>query len=64
MKENRLRSFYLLFLRLLQKGKSQLIFTFSKSPIETLEKGVTYFTSFSSVSIIDFEQVTVSWVSI
>ena len=29
--------------------------------IETLEKG-TYFTTFSSVSIVDIEQVNVSWV--
>ena len=33
---------------------TQLIFTFSKSTIETLEKG-------KSVSIVDFEQANVSW---
>ena len=47
---------------------TQLIFTCSKSTIETLEKRMkycklwTYFTTFSCVSIVDFEHVNVSWV--
>ena len=49
---------------------TQLTFTCSKSTIETIEKGVKhvqsyqltlYFTSFSSVSIADFEQTNISW---
>ena len=33
----------------------------SKSTIETLEKDVKYVQSFSSVSIVGFEQVNLSW---
>ena len=44
------------------------MFTYSKSTIETLEKGVKHvqnidapFTYFSSVSIFNFEQVNAGW---
>ena len=44
---------------------SQLTFTCSKSTIETLEKSVKYVQSFNKVflgvSIVDFEQINVSW---
>ena len=46
---------------------TQLTFTCSKLTIETLEKGVFIvnfehiFTPFSSVSVVDIEQVNVSW---
>ena len=52
------------------RQRSHLTFTCSDSAVETLEKGrqiclkltiKTYFTSFSSASIVDFEQVLVSW---
>ena len=43
-------------LRYLKSDLTQLIFTSSKSTIET------YFTPFSGVSIVGFEQVNVSWV--
>ena len=61
------------------KNYTQLTFTCSKSTIETLEKSMKYvrsrsgvfivnfvhiFTPFSNVSIVNFEQVNVSWVMI
>ena len=45
---------------------SQLAFTSSKLTIETLEQSMKYvhtFTSCSSVSIINFEQVNADWVT-
>ena len=62
------------FSSLRQNRKTQLILTCSKLTIETMEKGVKYvqslnkntreyFTPFSSVFIVDFEQVNVSWVT-
>ena len=39
----------------------QVTFTYSKSTIETQEKGVKYVQSLP-VSIVDFEQVNASWV--
>ena len=53
-----------LFSKLIIARITQLTFTCSKSTIETIEKGVkyvqTYFTPFSTVCIVDFEQVNVS----
>ena len=49
---------------ILIRSKTQITFTCSKSAKETLEKGVKYVqvnNPFSSVSIVDFEQVYVSW---
>ena len=41
--------------------RTQSAFTCSKLTIEALERGVTYFTSCSSISIFNFEQVITDW---
>ena len=64
MKEETLKN-----LRKKTQTLTQLTFTCSKSTIETLEKGAkyvncqlwTYIAPSSSVSIVDFKEVNVSW---